>query len=520
MRVADGGGVKSLEHALVRNAVFGGGGRLMTLAVGLVITPYVLHRLGPDLFGVWALVAVVTGLAGLLDPALRSSLVKHLAETDANDDRAGRDAVVTAALIFYLPLSLVVLAGFLSLSTQVLDLLRIPSELQTEAGDAFFIGLVGLAVSWVLGIFPAMVDARQRMDLTNGLGVVALVLTAVLTIVALEMGLGVQGLAGAQASGIAVFHLGSVVLAWRVAGPLRLSFGPADREWFGRVFRFGLTLHVSAACVVVNRQLDKLLLSRFAGLPTVASYEIGLRVVANAGTLQPFLTSALLPAASHLHATGDMTRLRELYHRTSRYLFAMGIPPFVLAAVFAGDLITAWIGRPDPLAAAVVMLLAGGYLVNASSNAMAFVCQGIGRPDIQARQSAVQLVANVVLSISLLWWIGPLGAPLGTSLALLIGAGFFAVCFHPVIGTTTAALLRRQALTPTLAAGAAAAAAWTATLGMAAGSRGDAFVKLLVVAGVFTVVYSALCLAAGVVSRQDLRRLAEAARRPHSGVIE
>ena len=149
------------------------------------------------------------------------------------------------------------------------------------------------------------------------------------------------------------------------------------------------------------------------------------------GSLQPFLTSALLPAASHLQATGDITRLRELYLRSSRYLFTVGLPPFVLASVFAGDVITAWIGRPDPFAAAVLMLLAGGYLVNSSSNAMAFVCQGIGRPDIQARQSALQLVANILLSVVLLWWIGPLGAPLGTSLALLIGAVFFAVRFHP-----------------------------------------------------------------------------------------
>lgn len=512
--------MKSLEHALVRNAVFGGGGRLLTLAVGLVITPYLVLRLGPDRFGVWALVAVVAGLAGLLDPAFRSSVVKHLAETDARGDRAGRDAVVTTALLFYVPLSVVVLVGFLPLRDPVLQLLRLPLELQAEAGDAFFIGLIGLAVSWILGVFPALVDARQRMDLSNALGVVCLALTAVLTVTAVENDLGVRGVAGAQTAGIALFHLGSMVLAWRVAGPLRLSLGAVNRTWFGRVFRFGLTLHVSSACVVINRQFDKLLLSRFAGLPTVASYEIGLRVVANAGTLQPFLTSALLPAASHLHATGDATRLRELYHRASGYLFALGIPLFVFAAVFARELITAWIGHPDPLAAAVIMLLAGGYLVNSSSNAMAFVCQGIGRPDIQARQSALQLVANIVLSVALLWWLGPLGAPLGTSLALLIGAGYFAVRFHPVIGTTTAELLRRQALAPTVAAGAAAAAAWIVSVGMAAGTRGEAFVKLLAAGGVFAVLYLALCFAVGVVSREDLRRLSEAVRRPHRGAIE
>ena len=512
--------MRSLEHALVRNAVYGGGGRLLTLAVGLVITPYLWHHLGPERFGVWALVAVVTGLAGLLDPALRSALVKHLSETDARGDRAGRDAVVTTALLFYLPLAAVVLAGFFPLRDPVLQLLRLPQDFRAEAGDAFLIGLVGLALGWVLGIFPAIVDARQRMDLTNGLGVVCLVVATLLTVASVEGGFGVRGVAGAQTAGIAIFHLGSVFLAWRVAGPLRLSFGADDRRWYPRIFRFGLTLHVSAACGVVSRQFDKFLLSRFVGLSTVASYEIGLRVVANAGSLQPFLTSALLPAASHLQATGDTARLREIYLRSSRYLFAVGLPPFVLAAVFAGDVVTAWIGRPDPFAAAVLVLLAGGYLVNSLSNAMAFVCQGIGRPDIQARQSALQLVANILLSLALLWWIGPLGAPLGTSLALLIGAGFFAAKFHRVIGTTTAELLRRAALAPVVAAGVAAAAAWIASSGMATGGRAEALLKLLVGSAVFAAIYLGLCLAAGVIDRQDLQSLASALRRPHRGAIE
>lgn len=511
--------MRALEHALVRNALFGGGGRLLTLAVGLVMTPYLIHRLGAEGFGVWALVAVITGFAGLLDPAIRNSLVKHLAETDIGADRSGRDAVVTAALLFYLPLSCVVLAGFPLARGPLLQLLRLSPELHAEAGDAFLLGLFGLAVSWVLGVFPALVDARQRMDLTNGLGMVCLLLTAALTIAAVERGLGVRGVAGAQLAGISAFHLGAIALAWRVAGPLRVSFTTIDGRWFRRIVRFGLTLHVSTACCIVNRQLDKVLLSRFAGLITVGSYEIGVRMAANAGSFHPFLTSALLPAASQLRAQGDAARLRDIYHRASRYLFAVGIPPFVFLALHAPEVVTAWIGRPDPFAAAVLMVLAGGYLVNSSSNAMAFVCQGIGRPDIQARQSALQLVANLVLSAVLLWWLGPLGAPLGTSLALLVGAVFFAVRFHPEIGTTTAALLRREASGPVIAATVAGAAGWLAVLNLAAGTRTEALLKLVAAGAVYASLYLSLILAMRVVGPAELTRLVRALRRAPGGVV-
>ncbi len=192
--------------------------------MGLVITPV-------SCCTTWAPTVLVCGRwspwsrasPGLLDPAFRSALIKHLAETDARGDRAGRDAVVTSALLFYVPLASLMLAGFLPLREPVLRLLRLPQALQAEAGDAFFIGLVGLALSWVLGIFPAIVDARQRMDLTNGLGVVCLVVTAALTVALVEKvrrpggsrrsdgghrglpsGIGVPGVAGCRSTSAVV----------------------------------------------------------------------------------------------------------------------------------------------------------------------------------------------------------------------------------------------------------------------------------------------------------------------------
>ena len=65
-----------MSATLVRNALFGSGGRVITLAVGLIMTPYLLVRLGTDRFGVWALVTVVTGAVGLLDFSLKNAFDK------------------------------------------------------------------------------------------------------------------------------------------------------------------------------------------------------------------------------------------------------------------------------------------------------------------------------------------------------------------------------------------------------------------------------------------------------------
>jgi O-antigen/teichoic acid export membrane protein len=500
----------SLGRTLVRNAVAGGGARAITLAIGLLMTPYLLHRLGETQFGIWALTTVVTGLAGVLDLSFKSSFIKFLAEMHARDDRAAHDRVVATSLAFYAMFGSVVLVLFALLGGGLLDLFRIPAALRTEAFDVFLIALIGTVIGGVLSVFPAMCDARQRIDLTNGLGVACLLLSTVLTIVALELGGGLRSVASAQLVGIASFYIASIALAHRITGPVRLSLSGVSWAAFRQQFAFGIKLHVSSTCAIVNRQLDKLLLSRWAGLGTVTSYEVGLRMAANAGSFQPYLAAALLPAASQLDATGNRDRLVSLYHRASRYLFVVGVPGFVFLAVHAQAVITAWLGQPETMAARMLQLLAAGYMVNSLSNAMAFVCQGIGRPDIQAWQSALQLVANIVLSVLLFWLIGPFGAPAGTSLALILGAAVFAARFHPVLGTSTAELLRAAALTPLALACAAALASWLVTARLDAVGRGDAILELALAGAVFGLVYLAGCWRAGILGREELAVLRSA----------
>jgi O-antigen/teichoic acid export membrane protein len=294
------------------------------------------------------------------------------------------------------------------------------------------------------------------------------------------------------------------VLARSLAGPFQISLRSPSWIWFRRLFSFGLKLHVSSTCAIVNRQLDKLLLGRWAGLPAVASYEIGLRVAANAGSFQPYLAAALLPAASHLHARGEGVRLVEMYERASRYLFLVGVPLFVFIMMNSSDLVTAWLGRPHPMASTVLRLLAVGYMVNSLSNAMAFVCQGIGRPDIQAWQSAFQLVANIVLSVFLYHLIGPLGPPLGTSLAFILGAWLFAAKFHPVLGISTLRVLRYAAVAPVIASVLAAAAGWAVAAGLQTTGRLEAALGLSLTGAVFAAVYLCGCLVIGVLGREEL----------------
>ncbi|HBI15907.1 MAG TPA: hypothetical protein DDY20_10410 [Desulfobulbaceae bacterium] len=497
----------NLSRMLIRNALVGGGARLFTLLVGLVITPYLLARLGMDRFGIWALLGVVTGLVALGDFSFKTSLIRHLAGAWAKGDRQSVRAFASSGLFFCLANALLLGALLWWNTDRLLDLLNIPLIHRSEARLTFAFGVAAQLTTIGLAIFPALCDARQRLDITNGLGMVSLVLGAALTVAAVESGFGLPGVALAQLAATLIFFLTSLLATRRLFGPLGLSPRAVRARTLRTLLGFGMTLHLSTVCGIINQQFDKFLLIRWTGLGWVGSYELALKWVGNAGSLQPFLAAALLPAGSHLAATGDMDGLRAIYRKAYRYLFLVGLPPFFFLAVHAEAIMRVWLGHADHRAASLLVLLSAGYAANSLSNGMAYVCQGVGRPDIQAAQSFVQLLLNVGLSAVLFLLIGPLGAAVGTSLSLLAGAALFVVFFHRHLAISSGSLLRETALTPFLASLAAAAISRFALAWL---EQSDRWLALAGLAGsglLFLAVYLGICLAGGQVTLSDLARL-------------
>lgn len=440
--------MRPLTHQLIRNAVYGGGARAVTMAVAIPMTAYVVARIGMERFGIWALVSAAMGAMGFLDFSLRTSFVKFLAEDLACDRRDRLESVLSTGLACYTVFAVIAAVALLLLDNRILGFLNVTAAHRHEARLALYLCVARFLAGQILSVFSSICDARQRMDLTNGIGLAALAVSTALTVVLVEAGWGMAGVATGQLVGTVAFYLACIPVSIRLIGPYALTWRAVTGATFRRLFGYSVRLHVSSICGIVNNQLDKFLLVRWATLPLVGSYELALRLVANLGSFQPFLAAGLLPAASHLQSAGHPEELQRIYRKASGALFMVGIPPFVFLLCFAPEIMVAWLGHPERDAAAIMMILTVGYTANALSNGMAFVCQGIGRPDIQMHQSMLQLAANLVLSLALIVTVGPLGAPLGTSIALLAGAAYFIVIFHRAMGIGTLAYLREVALPP------------------------------------------------------------------------
>src|SRR3954453_20056154 len=73
----------------------------LNVVVGILLSPYILHRLGDDAFGLWILIFSATGYYGLFDLGIRSSIVRFVAKYSANDENEQLNRLVNTAIFSY-----------------------------------------------------------------------------------------------------------------------------------------------------------------------------------------------------------------------------------------------------------------------------------------------------------------------------------------------------------------------------------------------------------------------------------
>src|SRR3974390_1788538 len=73
----------------------------VTVVVGFFLSPYILHHLGDEAFGLWVLIFSLTGYYGIFDFGIRSSLVRFVSKFEAPGDKDQLARLVNTSLFTY-----------------------------------------------------------------------------------------------------------------------------------------------------------------------------------------------------------------------------------------------------------------------------------------------------------------------------------------------------------------------------------------------------------------------------------
>lgn len=425
--------MESIGKKIVRNTIYNSVGRIWLMLANLILVPYILHKLGVQVFAVWSLVFVVTNYLGVLDFGIRTSFAKYIAEYHTKKDQNSINAVINCGIIFYLVFSLFIVALAFLLREPIVSLLKIPSAVHDESIFAIMGMMLILSLNNTFSIFESVLVGLQRMDVQNKIMIFASIFNIAGTFFFLEKGFGIRGLVLNYGILSVVILVLNIYFSYRLFPQIQIGLSWVDKKIFKILFNYGMKMQVCNFAAIIYTQADKIILSHFLGLSYVTFYELGQKA-ANAVRMFPILMiSALVPAVSELEASDNKEKLLELYERGSKYISLVVFPLIFLSVIVASDLINLWVGDKFSLTVLSFQVLIIGYGINVLTGMGTSMVRGIGKPEYETRYALLTLIMQIVLSIILVQIIGYRGVLISVLTTSIVAALYFLLTLHRLL---------------------------------------------------------------------------------------
>lgn len=438
---------------VARNIGWNFASQIWLVLLGVAITPYVVHTLSVDVYGLFALLLAFTAYFAMLDLGFGFATTKYVAEYRARGDVDAVQRIASTSLTVYLVLALLGGVGLAALSPLLIQVLSIPDELYSLAQTAFLVASLAFSLTMVLQALQAFPNALQRMDLTTRRTLVFATASSGGIVGVLALGRGLLAVLVVQAvvNGAAVVAF--YVLARRLMPEISLRPG-FDRATFRMLSRFSVLKFANNVSTNTVMQIDKVLVGAMLTIGAVGFYVVPLQLAQRLTTAVSAVSIAFLPAASALHGRADRARLDELYLRATKVVALLGLPLASLLVVFAHPILQYWIDEDFANHSALVLqVLAVGYGINIFSTIPAITSDSLGRPGITAGFSVASAALNVTLSLVLIPLYGILGAALAIAINSAVLVPYFLWYVHRhVLDLPVATVVRRSLAAPVAAA--------------------------------------------------------------------
>ena len=397
----------------------------LNIVVGIFLSPYILHHLGDEAFGLWVLIFAITGYYGLFDLGIRSSIVRYVAKHSAKGENEELSRLINTAFFTYSAIGAVAILVTITVSYYAGAIFRIPGN--SVALARWLLLMVGSAVAlgFPLGIFGGILEGLQRFYVLNFNSMISTLVRASLIVIALRHGRGLLTVALITVSLPLVTAMVNATVVLRIL-PLRFGLSYLNRESLKRIASYSGTTFVIIVASRLRFKTDAMVIGTFVSSAAITYFTIGSRLVDYAGEVVSSLAQIFVPMSSQSDATGDLVGLRRIFVAGNRACAFIIFPMAAILIILGKSVIEAWVGaRYIATSYPVMLVLIIPSTLMLAQSASGRVLFGMAKHKSLAVVTMMEGCANLLLSIVLVRRFGILGDAVGTAIPLACTTLFF-----------------------------------------------------------------------------------------------
>lgn len=400
---------------LTSGVVIGWMSTLLSIAVGLYMSPFLIRHLGLVGYGVWVLVQSTVSYLYFLDLGLRTTVIRFSAESHARENHREVSNVVSAALWVRMWTAAVVMIIACAVSILLPHVFRIAVEYRTAAQLALLVAATALSSTLVFSVFSAVLTSLGRYDLLGTLDLTRVALTGFGLVPIILRGHGLVAMALWQLAVIMAINLLTVFFCFRTYPQLKCHFRRPERTLLRSLWSLSAYVIILNGASQLILYTDNIVVGIFIGAAVVSYYAVAGKMVEYVRLIANSILVYVMPLASSFRARNQFDRLQRLHLRGTQAVLLVTYPVVITLLLRGGTLLRLWIGPAFSDEATrilqVLIIAAALMLANAGVNSVALA---MDRQRILSFVTMGEGVTNLIISIILVHRIGVLGVAVGT----------------------------------------------------------------------------------------------------------
>jgi len=386
-----------------KNAVYNAIGFIFPAAVSLITTPYIVHKLNTDIYGIYVLAISLMGMLSFLDLGFGQGIIKFVSHYEAKKDFKRISQIINTTLMINVVMGLfggLVIFSFSEFLSR--KVFKVKSEQIELAVNSFKIVSVGFVLNLISSTFSNIPKAIQRYDIPVKIQNTVWFLSIISSVLILYLG---YGLVEMLTFYIIFQFLGLISYFWfskKLIHNLKLSL-KFNKDIFKEIFGFSIYNAINSITGNIVFRVDKMIIAYSLGTSAVTYYQIPFTMSQMANSFVSSVTQFLFPAVSFLNSAGEKDKLKQIYIKSTKYVIAFSLIIFSGLVLFGKPFLKIWIGKEiSEISYPLLVIISLVFFFSSISNVGYYYYSGLGFSKINMISSFVGAIAYVISAIILI----------------------------------------------------------------------------------------------------------------------
>lgn len=398
---------------------------LLNAAVGLIYTPYMLHKLGQSEYGLYSLVSSVIAYLTLMDFGFGNAVVRYTAKYRAEGKYDELHYLFGMFFILYCIISILVFIGGFSLylNTESMFGDTMNQEEIERAKIMMLILTFNMSFTFIFHIFGSIITAFEKFVFQKTIQIIRLILNTITMVLLLHL----EYKAIAMVVVLTIFNVSSLLinlLYCKSKLDVKIKFGHFDKQLAAEIAVYAFWIFLNAIMDKIYWSTGQFILGITSGTIAVSVFAVAINFEHMYMSFSTAISSVFLPKVTAMVAQNKSNEeISELFIKTGRIQFI--VMAFILTAFFVlgSQFIKIWAGEEYSVSYYITFMFFAALFIP--------LIQNMGITILQARNQMkfrcilyiiiafVSLIGQIILSKEY----GAYGCAISISAALIIGQG-------------------------------------------------------------------------------------------------